>query len=179
VDSIREHWAEHGKPEKLLFSFHGLPRRYFLAGDPYYCHCRKTARLVVEELELEEAGWAVSFQSRLGLQEWLKPYTDRLLEEWGKQGVGSVHVICPGFSADCLETLEEIALQNREIYLEAGGGDFSYIPALNDQPAHISMLSDLVIDHCCSWPGFPGGTQTDREEREKTKVRALALGADQ
>lgn len=181
VDSIREHWAEYGKPEKLLFSFHGLPRKYFLAGDPYYCHCQKTTRLVVEQLDLEESQWALSFQSRLGLQEWLKPYTDSLLKEWGKAGTASVQIICPGFPADCLETLEEITMQNREFFRAAGGGEFSYIPALNDQSSHISTLAALVADHCRGWPSFPAPPERQHTAGglQETKQRALARGARQ
>lgn len=130
VESVRIHWAEHGKPEKLLFSFHGLPKKYFTAGDPYYCHCQKTARLVVEQLDLQERQWAVSFQSRLGLQEWLKPYTDKLLVEWAETGVRNVQIICPGFSADCLETLEEIQLQNRAFLLKPEANSFPIFPRL-------------------------------------------------
>ena len=128
LESIRSYWAEFGKPDRLLFSFHGLPKKYFQAGDPYFCQCQKTTRLVVEQLELDEDSWALTFQSRLGLQEWLKPYTDKTLEEWGKAGVEKVQVVCPGFSADCLETLEEIKIQNMEIFKEAGGGEFPTSP---------------------------------------------------
>lgn len=154
VESIRDHWADYGKPEKLLFSFHGLPKQYKLAGDPYDSECQITARLVAEQLGLEEDFWFVSFQSRLGLQEWLKPYTDKQLKEWGKSGLKNVQLICPGFSADCLETLEEIKLQNRDFFLDAGGKEFSYIPALNDQSAHISAISDIIMQHCQGWPDF-------------------------
>ncbi|NNE38716.1 MAG: ferrochelatase, partial [Gammaproteobacteria bacterium] len=109
--SIRSQWDEKGKPEKLLFSFHGLPKKYFLSGDPYFCECHKTARLVAEELGLEDSIWQVAFQSRFGPMEWLQPYTDVVLESWANEGISNVHVICPGFSADCLETLEEIQIQ--------------------------------------------------------------------
>ena len=177
VESIRSHWAEHDRPEKLLFSFHGLPQKYFRAGDPYFCHCQKTTRLVIEKLGLQENEWAISFQSRLGPQEWLKPYTDITLKEWGKQGVKSVQVISPGFSADCLETLEEINMQNREFFLEAGGKEFSYIPALNDHAFHISALVDLIKLHCKEWSGsFMGETAAD--ELENRKTRAIAAGAE-
>src|SRR5690606_24397565 len=128
AESIRLHQAQHGRPERLLFSFHGLPRSYFLAGDPYFCHCQKTARLVAAQLGLSDTEWAVSFQSRFGPREWLKPYTDKVLKGWAKAGVKRVQVVCPGFAADCLETLEEIAMQNREKFLAAGGTEFGYIP---------------------------------------------------
>jgi ferrochelatase len=180
VESIRDHWAEHGKPDKLLFSFHGLPKQYMLAGDPYYCECQKTTRLIVEQLGLEENLWSVSFQSRLGLQEWLKPYTDKQLKDWGKAGIKNVQIICPGFSADCLETLEEIKLQNRTFFLDAGGKEFSYIPALNDQAMHISALTDIIMQHCQGWSEFSEKLdQTQlKEELENTRTRALAQGAN-
>jgi protoporphyrin/coproporphyrin ferrochelatase len=180
AESIREHWAEHGKPEKLLFSFHGLPKQYFLNGDPYHCECHKTARLVVDQLGLEDGLWSLSFQSRLGLQEWLKPYTDKQLKEWGNQGIKNIQIICPGFSADCLETLEEIKLQNQTFFLDAGGEKFSYIPALNDQSAHISLLSDIISKHCQGWPEFSNNwdEQKIKDDLVNTKNRAIAKGAD-
>ncbi len=180
VESIRDHWAEHGKPEKLLFSFHGLPKHYFLAGDPYYCECQKTTRLVVEQLGLDKNTWSLSFQSRMGLQDWLKPYTDKQLIEWGKTGIKNVQIICPGFSADCLETLEEIKLQNKQFFLEAGGEKFSYIPALNDQDMHINALVDIITQHCQGWPEFSDSwdEQQNKEALDNTRTRALALGAD-
>ena len=142
--SIREHWAQNGQPDKLLFSFHGLPRDYVLAGDPYEEECRASADLAATELELNEEQWAVSFQSRFGPRDWLQPYTDKQLQEWGATGIGHVQVVCPGFAADCLETLEEIELQNRDFFLNAGGKVFSYIPALNDRPDHIRALCGII-----------------------------------
>ena len=144
AESIRNHWAQHGKPDRLLFSFHGLPRDYVLAGDPYADECRASARLLARELELDKGMWEVAFQSRFGPREWLRPYTDKLLQEWGAAGIGHVQVVCPGFAADCLETLEEIGIQNREFFLTAGGKNFSYIPALNDSPRHIAALCDII-----------------------------------
>ena len=152
VGSIRRAWAEHGQPERLLFSFHGIPKRYFMAGDPYHCHCHKTARMVAAELALDDDQWLVAFQSRVGRDEWLQPYTDETLKLWGADGVQSVHVIAPGFSADCLETLEEIDVENRGYFVAAGGGSYDYIPCLNDDPAHLDMLAGLVERHCCGWP---------------------------
>ena len=177
IESIREHWAEHGKPDKFLFSFHGLPKHYFLAGDPYYCECQKTARLVAEKLEMNSEQYAVSFQSRLGPREWLKPYTDKILQKWGKTSIEHVQIICPGFSADCLETLEEIKLQNREFFLEAGGKTFSYIPALNDHPTHINALNDIIIKHCQGWSEFSNDwkMETTTRELENSQSRATAL----
>ncbi len=145
--SIRSHWAEFGKPDKLLFSFHGLPEAYALAGDPYPEQCHTSARLVAQRLDLPEDMWTVSFQSRFGPRKWLQPYTDKLLQKWGKSGVSHTQVICPGFAADCLETLEEIQIQNRDFFLSAGGKLFSYIPALNDHPRHIAALCDIIKAH--------------------------------
>lgn len=156
VESIRMAWREKGEPDRLLFSFHGIPKRYFMAGDPYHCHCHKTARMVVQRLELPEDRWLVSFQSRVGRDEWLQPYTDETLKLWGADGVENVHVIAPGFSADCLETLEEIDVENREYFLEAGGKSYYYIPALNDEPGHIDMMSGLVEQHAAGWPEITG-----------------------
>lgn len=144
AESIRDHWAQHGRPDRLLFSFHGLPREYALAGDPYPDECRATARLAARRLGLDEGNWETAFQSRFGPREWLRPYTDKLLQQWGRDGVGHVQVVCPGFAVDCLETLEEIEMQNRGFFLDAGGGAFSYIPALNDRPAHVRALCAII-----------------------------------
>ncbi|MFH7765623.1 ferrochelatase [Acinetobacter sp. BSP-28] len=144
AQSVRDYQATHGQPEKLLMSFHGIPQPYADKGDPYADRCRITAQLLADALGLSEEQWAISFQSRFGKQEWVKPYTDALLEEWGKQGVKSVQVMSPAFSADCLETLEELALQNAEMFQSAGGGEYAYIPALNSRPDHIALLSTLL-----------------------------------
>lgn len=151
AESIIEHWNTHGKTQKLLFSFHGIPKRTFLAGDPYFCHCQKTARLVAEQLNLKKEDYLVVFQSRFGKEEWLQPYTDKTLEQLPKQGISSVSVICPGFSADCLETLEEIAQQNCQLFLNHGGKEFQYIPALNFNKNHIDALSKLILHHLQGW----------------------------
>lgn len=142
--SVRTYWQKYGQSERLLMSFHGIPERYFKAGDPYPCHCQKTARLLREKLGLSEEQAHISFQSRFGREPWMQPYTDATLKQWGKDGVNSVDVICPGFSADCLETLEEVALENRDYFLEAGGSQYRYIPALNDSDAHIEALARLL-----------------------------------
>lgn len=144
ADSITEHWRQQHRAEKLLFSFHGIPRAYFDAGDPYYCECHKTAKLVAERLGMDKAEWMLTFQSRFGPKKWLQPYTDKTLEQLARSGIKDVSVVCPGFSADCLETLEEINIQNRKNFLEAGGEWFSYIPALNDRPQHIAMLAKII-----------------------------------
>jgi ferrochelatase len=151
ADSVRSFQTEHGVPEKLLMSFHGIPQDYADKGDPYACQCETTAALLAEQLGLESAQWQLGFQSRLGPKDWLKPYTDHVLESLGKSGVKDVQVICPGFSADCLETLEEIAMENRAAFLGAGGTDYRYIPCLNDGPAHIEFLAQLVEQHLQGW----------------------------
>jgi len=174
--SVRAHWQQQGGgPDKLLMSFHGIPRRYFLAGDPYFCECQKTGRLLAEALGLTEDQWLLAFQSRVGREEWLKPYTDKTLAEWGKRKTGRVDVVCPGFSVDCLETLEEIAQQDRELYQARGGGDYTYIPALNDTAAHLDLLTELVRRHMQGWeqPAQPDTV----EHRQATQRRAQAMGA--
>lgn len=143
VDSIRTFRAEQGTADKLLFSFHGIPQSYQKKGDRYGERCLQTAQQIAGRLELADDQWQATFQSRFGPQPWLQPYTDETLEHWGASGVQSVQVICPGFSADCLETLEEIAAENRHIFLEAGGKSFAYIPALNASPAHLDALAAI------------------------------------
>jgi ferrochelatase len=145
--TVREHRGSLGDADKLLFSFHGIPQSYADKGDPYPDRCRATAAAVAAELGLSEGSWACSFQSRFGAQPWVQPYTDVTLEQWGKAGVASVQVMCPAFSADCLETLEEIAEENRETFLHAGGRVYSYIPALNTRDDHIALLRELVLPH--------------------------------
>ncbi|XZW38591.1 ferrochelatase [Acinetobacter baumannii] len=144
AESVLAYQEQHGKPEKLLMSFHGIPQPYADKGDPYADRCCITAKLVAEALHLKDDEWAISFQSRFGKQEWVKPYTDQLLQDWAKQGVKSVQVLSPAFSADCLETLEELAIQNAELFQQAGGGSYAYIPALNSDQAHIDLLAGLV-----------------------------------
>jgi ferrochelatase len=148
VVAAREQNGHHGR---LLFSFHGLPRRYCDAGDPYYEQCLETARLVAARLAEAPDNWAVAFQSRVGREEWLQPYTEDLLCEWGKSGVPAVQVLCPGFSADCLETLEEIAIRAAALFRSCGGDSLHYIPALNDRREHITALADIVTRHSLDW----------------------------
>ena len=171
-NSIKAYWQTHTKPEKLLFSFHGLPKDYFLAGDPYHCECHKTARLVAEKLELQEDEWQLTFQSRFGPREWLQPYTDITLKELAANGTKSVQIACPGFSADCLETIEEIDMQNRDFFTEAGGEEFSYIPALNDSDEHIDVICKLIQTHCQGW-------DIKTEDVALTCERAKKIGATQ
>ncbi len=177
--SVREHWASDGRGEHLLMSFHGLPRRYLLAGDPYHCHCQKTGRLLAEALFLKDDEWSLSFQSRVGREEWLRPYTDERVQDLGKAGVRHIDVICPGFSADCLETIEEIAMQNQEFFIEAGGERLSYVPALNARRDHISFLTQLVLRHLQGWPETSPAwdEETHKSERIKRAERAKASGA--
>ena len=144
--SVREHRQGRDAAEKLLMSFHGTPRRFRDQGDPYYYQCERSAQLLAEELGLKPEQWLLTFQSRFGREEWLKPYTDKTLEALAQEGIKRVDVICPGFSADCLETLEEIAGENREIFQHAGGEELHYIPALNDRDDHIDMMADLVVN---------------------------------
>lgn len=148
---IAAHWGAHDRAERLLFSFHGIPLRYARAGDPYPKQCQRTAERVAQCLQLPAERWRVAFQSRFGREEWLKPYTNQTLREWADSGLRSVDVVCPGFAADCLETLEEIAQLNRDIFLAAGGERFHYIPALNDDPRHIAALAELVVKQACGW----------------------------
>lgn len=149
--SVQRHWAQHQRGDLLLMSFHGLPERSLREGDPYYCFCHKTARLVAEQLGLEDEQWRLVFQSRFGREPWLQPYCDDTLRALPGQGKRRVDVICPGFSADCLETLEEIAIKNREIYMVAGGVDYQYIPALNDGLEHMESLAGIVQKHTLGW----------------------------
>ncbi len=142
--SVREAWQQHTQPDKLVISFHGTPLRFRDEGDAYYEQCQTTARLLAAELGLSEERWLVTFQSRFGKEEWLKPYTDETLKALPGDGVKSVDVICPGFSADCLETLEEIAGENREYFIDSGGEAFHYLPALNNRPDHLAMLAALI-----------------------------------
>lgn len=142
--SIERYRAQHGSADRLLFSYHGIPQPYADKGDPYPEQCRATTLAVVRRLGLADDAWAMSFQSRFGMQEWVRPYTDQLLGEWGAAGVASVQVVCPAFSADCLETLEEIAVENRDRFLQAGGRRYEYVPALNVMPAHLDMMTDIL-----------------------------------
>jgi ferrochelatase len=179
--SIREYWDAHGRGEKLMFSFHGVPRDTLLKGDPYHCHCQKTARLVAEALDLDDDDWVISFQSRVGRAEWLRPYTDETIEALGEEKLSRLDVVCPGFSADCLETLEEIAMQNAEIFEEAGGGKLHYIPCLNARDDHLDFLSRLVFEHSHGWPETSSDWNANdvAHARDKTRERALAVGAEE
>jgi protoporphyrin/coproporphyrin ferrochelatase len=150
--SVRTHWQREGRGGLLVMSFHGMPERTLHLGDPYHCQCHKTARLVAQALGLSAAQYRVTFQSRFGKAKWLEPATEPTLVALAREGVGRVDVICPGFAADCLETLEEISLEAREAYLHAGGQTFHYIPCLNDSPQGMAALADLALRHLSGWP---------------------------
>jgi len=167
--SVRERWQAEGPPEKLLMSFHGMPQRYFDDGDPYFCYCQKTARLLAEALALPDDRWLLSFQSLFGKEEWLKPYTDRTVERLAREGVRALDVVCPGFSADCLETIEEIDQLNREIFLHHGGETFRFIPCLNERDDHLDFLAARVARELDSWVG------EEAVDRAATAARAGAL----
>ncbi len=145
--SVEEHWQKNGRSSRLLMSFHGIPEQYSRQGDPYGGQCESTAKLLAEKLGLDPEQWILSFQSRLGPKKWLGPYTDHTLREMARQGVESVDVICPGFSVDCLETLEEIAVRDKQLFLDSGGKAYSYIPCLNDRQQHIEMIGHLIKNH--------------------------------
>ena len=152
VKSIKESWKKFGKTQKLIFSYHGVPKKYLLKGDPYYCFCQKTTRLVAEKMKLKKKDYITTFQSRFGPGEWLQPYTDKTLEELPKKGIKKIHILSPGFSSDCLETLEELEVQNKENFLSSGGERYNYIKCLNDDPQHLKMLGFLILNHIKGWP---------------------------
>ena len=172
--SISAHWRSHGR-KHLLFSFHSIPKRYFTAGDPYPCHCRATAHRVAARLELADGDWSLGFQSRFGREEWMKPYVDVLLHDYSHAGPKQVTVVCPGFATDCLETLEEICMQNRDMFLSHGGTAFDYVPCLNSSGAQVDLYERVVARHVQGWPEFSG--RDDASSREESKRRALAQGA--
>jgi len=179
--SIRDYHDLNGVGEQLLFSFHGVPRRTLINGDPYHCQCQKTARLVAESLDLDDSQWQVSFQSRLGREEWLRPYTDDVLQKWGAEKRGRIDVISPGFAVDCLETLEEIEIRYAELYRQSGGAELRYIPALNARDDHIAFLSRLVEKNIAGWPEASTDWSVSEAARqlEKSLQRARAMGAEQ
>ena len=146
AQSVRTAWQDRVRPDSLLISFHGIPQRFADQGDPYPQQCRRTAELLAEALDLEREYWTYSYQSRFGPEPWLQPYTDETLEEFGKQGLRNLHIIAPGFSVDCLETLEELQVEGHEIFRAAGGDSFHYLPALNDRPEHIAALTSILLE---------------------------------
>lgn len=170
---VNDYWLKHGHPEQLLLSFHGVPKFSLDKGDPYHCQCRKTARLLGVELGLSDKQMQVAFQSRFGRAEWLKPYTTEVLHELGAQKVRRVDVFCPGFVADCLETLEEIAIEGKKEFVSAGGGELRYIPALNDHPMWYRALGELAWKHLAGWLDAPASDA----QRQLQADAATRLGA--
>ena len=151
ADSIQQFWSKKGQPQKIIFSYHGIPKKYHIKGDPYHCFCLKTTRLVKEYMKLDDNKVLTTFQSRFGRQEWLQPYTSQTLQELPGKDIKKIHIISPGFSADCLETLEELEVENREYFMKAGGEEYDYIPCLNDNPLHIEMIAHLLHKHTQGW----------------------------
>jgi len=171
---LEDHWATHGRPDRLVLSFHGVPERTLRLGDPYHCQCQKTARLLGERLSLRPEQMTVTFQSRFGKAKWLEPYTEPTLVALARAGVKRVDVACPGFTSDCLETLEEIAQEARAAFLQAGGGEFHYVSCLNDRPDWIAALAELAIRHLQGWETRPAG---DPAALRQQAERARRLGA--
>ena len=173
AQSVRDYWTANGRPDILVMSFHGVPRYTLDRGDPYHCECHKTARLLAEALQLPPEKYQLTFQSRFGRAEWLKPYTAEVLKDLGAKKTGRVDVICPGFVSDCLETLEEIAIEGKGIFLNAGGGSYHAIPCLNENDLWIRALADLVTHNLGGWLAAPPGV----DELERSRLRARTLGA--
>jgi protoporphyrin/coproporphyrin ferrochelatase len=174
AERIRQHWHQFGRADKLILSYHGMPQRYLEQGDPYHCECHKTTRLIAEQLGLESSDYLTTFQSRFGREPWLQPYTDDTLKSLPKQGVKSVQIICPGFSSDCLETIEEIGGENREYFLESGGERYEYIPCLNSDADHIHLMQTLVTEQASDWL-----THLTPPDTTLTQSLAMTMGAKQ
>lgn len=172
--SVEQHWQNNEKGNLLLMSFHGIPKRNLLLGDPYHCQCHKTGRLLAERLGLDDKAWRVTFQSRFGKAEWLQPYTDKTLEALPEEGIKNVDVVCPGFSVDCLETLEEIAVENRDNFMQAGGEHYHYIPALNAQTLHIRALADIIQQHTQGWRETDKPFDPKKQEQHASLSQQLA-----
>jgi len=172
AQSIRDYWMQTGRPDQLVMSFHGVPRFTLDKGDPYHCECQATGHLLARALGVTPERYRISFQSRFGRAEWLKPYTADVLVELGRARTGRVDVVCPGFVSDCLETLEEIALEGKTTFLGAGGQSFHYIPCLNERNDWIKALTDIVWSNLAGWTDAPSADALAR-----SRTRALALGA--
>jgi protoporphyrin/coproporphyrin ferrochelatase len=175
--NVNDYWTSNGRPDKLLMSFHGLPRFTLDRGDPYHCECRKTARLLGDELGLAPERYQVSFQSRFGRAQWLQPYTMQTVKELGKRQTGRLDVVCPGFVTDCLETLEEIAMENKAAYLKAGGREFHYIPCLNEQHEWIQALARIAAENLHGWASTDWEAAAAKQLAAADRERALAMGA--
>jgi ferrochelatase len=178
-DTVLKHWETNGRGEMLVMSFHGVPKRTLMLGDPYHCECHKTARLLARELGLTEKQFMVTFQSRFGKAEWLQPYTAPTLQQLARDGLKRVDLICPGFTSDCLETLEEISMEARHDFIEAGGRDFHYIACLNETPSWIAALADIAEQHMLGWPTMLTSAQREAEQNDADEGRknAVKLGA--
>ncbi len=171
---VERHWRDHGRGDHLLMSFHGVPQRTLQLGDPYHCECHKTARLLAARLGLQKEQYTLSFQSRFGKAKWLEPYTEPTLRDLARRGVARVDVVCPGFTGDCLETLEEIAMEGRQAFLTSGGREFHYIECLNDDPAWIAALGEIAQQHLGGWPTRE---TPDAQALAGSRDRAIAMGA--
>jgi len=183
IEALRErvetYWENHGRGQKLVMSFHGIPKRTLLLGDPYFCECHKTARLLAVALGMGADEYVVTFQSRFGKAEWLQPYTAPTVQELARQGLARIDVICPGFTSDCLETLEEINMEVRHDFESAGGKEFHYIPCLNDSPAWITGLAEIAEQHLIGWPTIltPAQQATRKRDAQIGREYAVTLGA--
>ena len=179
--NVLAEWMKIGRlnfaTDKLLMTFHGLPKFHLDKGDPYHCQCHKSARLIAEELSVKKSDYVVTFQSRFGKAEWLQPYTDKTLEKLGADGCSRVDVICPGFAADCLETLEEIAIDAKENFLHAGGKTFNYIPVANDSQAYVAALTTIVGENLVGWVTESWDKAVAKRDGEASAVRAKGIGA--
>ncbi|MBC7719807.1 MAG: ferrochelatase [Chitinophagaceae bacterium] len=176
ADKINAYWQINGRAEKLVMSFHGVPERTLALGDPYHCECYKTARLLAEKLGLSKDQYQLTFQSRFGKAKWLEPYTEPTLIKLAQAGLTSVDVVCPGFTGDCLETLEEISMEAREAFMHAGGKTFNYIDCLNDSPTWAAALANITAQHLAGWPTH---SVPDTAALAASKAAALALGSKQ
>jgi len=179
AQSVRDHWEINGRSRKLVMSFHGVPRFHLDKGDPYHCECRKTGRLLAEALGLGPEEWIVTFQSRFGRTEWLQPYTQPTLEDLARKGTSRVDVMCPGFVADCLETLEEIAMENKAAFVGAGGREFHYIPCLNERDDWVRALCHIAGENLQGWASSQWDEGAARAAGQLSSERARALGAPQ
>ncbi|SEP24398.1 ferrochelatase [Nitrosovibrio sp. Nv6] len=173
AQNVRDYWAKNGRPDRLVMSFHGVPRVNLDKGDPYHCECQKTGRLLAEALELNASEYQICFQSRFGRAEWLNPYTAVTLEQLGKANTRRIDVVCPGFVSDCLETLEEIAMEGKAIFIQAGGQEFHYVPCLNERDDWIQALADIALSNLQGWLG----AEHSDENKAGSRERALGLGA--
>ena len=173
AQNVRDYWMKTGEPDKLIMSFHGVPRFTLDKGDPYHCECQKTGRLLAEALNLDTEKFKICFQSRFGRTEWLRPYTTDILEQLGKQNTRRIDVVCPGFVSDCLETLEEIAIEGKTTFIQAGGQEFHYIPCLNERDDWIHALADIALTNLEGWLGL----EESKENAEQSRQLAVKMGA--